>query len=44
VKLIQKYKSLMEEQVKEVPLDQLPPQSLVNLKKQVEDVPFSLLV
>lgn len=28
----------MEEQPKSVPLDQLPPQALVNLKKQFEDV------
>lgn len=28
----------MDDQTKEIPLDQLPPQSLVNLKKQVEEV------
>lgn len=27
----------MDDQTKEIPLDQLPPQSLVNLKKQVEE-------
>jgi hypothetical protein len=31
----------MEEQVKEIPLDQLPPQTLLNLKKQIEDVTYS---
>ena len=31
----------MEEQAKQIPLDQLPPNALMSLKKQLEDVLIS---